>query len=150
MKRLYIIIILAVLCGITAAAQGRPNISHQSTGRDRTGFALSAPPLISYDNASQQLTINASKNTAYFELTITSMATQQIEVQELFEGTSAMVNVAMLNDGTSYKINFVDNKGMTYSTMFEKNASWSSLPGGIGQFDSSTWNQQNDYNIKGK
>lgn len=38
MKRIIIITILAVICGINAMAQDRPTGTHQSTGGDRTEF----------------------------------------------------------------------------------------------------------------
>ena len=37
MKRFYIIAILITICSMTAMAQNRPDITHQSTGRDRGG-----------------------------------------------------------------------------------------------------------------
>lgn len=38
MKRFYIIAILITICSLTAMAQNRPDITHQSTGRDRGGI----------------------------------------------------------------------------------------------------------------
>lgn len=37
MKRLYIAILITI-CGMTAMAQDRPDINHQTTGRDRDGI----------------------------------------------------------------------------------------------------------------
>ena len=152
MKRIYIITILAVLCGITAAAQGRPNIGHQSTGRDRIEFQLVEQPVITYDAISQTMTVTGCFGISNFELTITSMETQQIEFQELFEGSVATFNLAFLIDGALYRIDYVDSRGKTYNTLFEKSSMWSTTPEGLGvdMFDYNTWGISNDFYLKGK
>ena len=123
MKRIYIITILAVICGMTAMAQNRPDMAHQNTGRDRGGFAFHAIPIITYNDYLQQLTI-VSNNVDAFELTITSVATHEIKIQESFEGSSATINVSFLDNNGVYLIEFLGSDGTTYMTEFVKTASW--------------------------
>ena len=154
MKRIYIITILAVICGLTAMAQNNPDIAHQTTGRDRGGFALGSVPIITYHEASQTLTVHGSVLTTYFELTIKTMITQEIKFQEMFEGASATIDVSDLEDGETYQIVFVDSRNTNFVTMFEKTASWTSEPGIIG-VKTDPANSLNgldnlNHNIKGK
>ena len=123
MKRIYIITILAVICGLTAVAQNRPDMAHQNTGRDREGFVIHAIPVITYNDYSQQLSI-ACDNVNFFELTITSMATHEVVYQEIFEGSSATINVSFLENNGVYLIEYLDSEGTTYTTEFIKTASW--------------------------
>lgn len=123
MKRIYTTIILALICTVVAGAQGRPNISHQSTGRDRVEFFVQRAPLITYNDVNQQLTVASFNDVDNFELTITSMATHQVELQEVYEGASATINVSFLNNDGVYLIDYVASDG-TYTTEFVKSSAW--------------------------
>lgn len=140
MKRICIITILAVICGMTAMAQNRPDMAHQNTGRDRGGIVIVNAPVISYDENTQLLTVTRD-NVNYFELTITSVSTQEVELQEVYNGTSAMINVSFLTNNEAYLIEYLGSDGFNYSTEFVKSSSWtnSSISSKTGLFDTSVF-----------
>lgn len=123
MKRIFIIILITI-CGLTAMAQDRPDMTHQSTGRDRIDFVTGSSPIIIYNGNSQTLTVNGNLFVTYFELTIKSMDTQEIVFQEEFEGHTATISVVDLIDGKMYQVEYADNRGTTYMMMFQKRPSW--------------------------
>ena len=122
MKRIYIIIILAVICGITAMAQST-GMAHQTNGSDRKLEFVNGNPVITYNDLSQTLTVNGNILVTYFELTIKTMDTQEIEFQDVFEGPTTTLDVSFLADGC-YQVVYMDSRGTTYWKEFEKSSSW--------------------------
>ena len=123
MKRIFTIILITI-CGMTAMAQDRPDMTHQSTGRDRIEFVFGSNPIITYSEFSQVLTVNANIFVNHFELTIRSVETYEIVFQDVFEGATAAISVADLTDGKYYQVEYVDSNGLYYVKMFEKISSW--------------------------
>ena len=66
MKRIYIITILAAICGLTAMAQNRPDIAHQNTGRDRIEFGFYADqPTLVYDDVTNEIAVYGNESEFY-------------------------------------------------------------------------------------
>ena len=69
MKRIIIITILAVICGITAMAQDRPNGTHHSSGGDRTEFFTRVSVLVPvFDDPN--IVVYGCED-AYYDVTVT-------------------------------------------------------------------------------
>ena len=69
MKRLYIAILITI-CGMTAMAQDRPDINHQTTGRDRTEITMFSEVLQLQYNEDGMIEVLGCGND-YFNVTIT-------------------------------------------------------------------------------
>ncbi|MBR6947442.1 MAG: hypothetical protein IKH53_05750 [Muribaculaceae bacterium] len=68
MKRLYIAILITI-CGMTAMAQDRPDMTHQTTGRDRDGFDSYEMLMLQF-NEDGLIEVSGCENTNY-QVTIT-------------------------------------------------------------------------------
>ena len=69
MKRFYIAIMITI-CGLTAMAQDRPDMTHQTTGRDRGGLTIFTEFLQLQFNEDGLIEVMGSEN-EYFNVTIT-------------------------------------------------------------------------------
>jgi len=69
MKRFYLIAILMTICGMTAMAQDRPDITHQTTGRDRIDI-VSITTILTPVFDEPYIFVNGCENT-YCEVAVT-------------------------------------------------------------------------------
>ena len=93
MKRIYIIAILITVCGLTAMAQDRPDMTHQTTGRDRVEFKSYADqPNLVYDSETNQIAVYGNES-EFYDVNITSLATQQIVFIAVINGQYDIIDV---------------------------------------------------------
>lgn len=70
MKRIFIIAILITVCGLSAMAQNRPDMTHQSTGRDRDELPSYSAALELQFNDEGLIEVLGCEN-EYYNVTIT-------------------------------------------------------------------------------
>ena len=118
MKRIYIIAILITVCGLTAMAQDRPDMTHQTTGRDRVEFKSYADqPNLVYDSETNQIAVYGNES-EFYDVNITSLATQQIVFIAVINGQYDIIDAAIMSNG-SYQITLVSSHGNVYQWTFD-------------------------------
>ena len=118
MKRIFIISILITICGITAMAQNRPDMTHQSTGRDRMGSKIYVDqPVLVYDNTSNQIAVYGSES-EYYHVTITLVSTQDVVFTATINGDYDIIDASIMSSGT-YNIALTSSHGNTYRWTFD-------------------------------
>lgn len=119
MKRIFIISILITICGITAMAQNRPDMTHQSTGRDRMGTKLyNDQPVLVYDNTSNQIAVYGSES-EYYHVSITMVSSQQVVFTATINGDYDIIDASIMSSGT-YNIALTSSHGNTYRWTFDE------------------------------
>ena len=127
MKR-YIIAILITICGLTAMAQNRPDMTHQSTGRDRIEVKLYADqPQLVYDNTTNQIAVYGNES-EYYYVTITSSSTLQVVFSSIISGDYDIIDASIMSSGTYY-LSLMSSHGNSYQWTFNQG-----LQGGTGSF----------------
>ena len=118
MKRFYIIILITI-CGITAMAQDRPDLTHQtnSDDRDRMWLTCDMPSLV-YDETAQVILVEGSES-VYYIATITSQANQMVMLETVIDGEYDTIDVSMLTAGT-YTIALTSSRWNTYTWTFSQ------------------------------
>ena len=132
MKRFYFIIILAVFCGMTAMAQDRPNITHQSTGGNRGGFAIIVDrPTLYFDSENRAIQVYGCES-EYYDFTITEKTSQAIMISGRIDGNFDTIDATTLVNGTTYTILFTSANGNCYQWTFDGELITGIFPDGIG------------------
>ena len=117
MKRLSIIAILITICGITAMAQDRPDLTHQTGGDDRSIHKIFVDmPTVVYDADAEEIIVEGSQS-SYYTATITSQSTQMIEFETIIDGEYDIIDVSMLMPGT-YTLTLTSSNDNSYSWTF--------------------------------
>ena len=143
MKRFYIAILITI-CGMTAMAQNRPDITHQSTGRDRGGIVLFADrPTVVFDNEANEIHVYGNESD-FYNVTITSATTNQVVYTTVIDGNFDIIDASNLSNGT-YVIAFTSSHGNTYRWTFNQGLQDGNiLPDGIDLSGSRT-NRRTDF-----
>ena len=125
MKRFYIIAILITIAGMTAMAQNRPDITHQSTGRDRGGVVFYADrPTLVFDNVTNQIEVYGS-DSDYYNVAITSTTNNQVVFTAVIDGNYDIIDANIMSSG-AHVIALTSSHGNTYRWTFDQG-----LQGGI-------------------
>ena len=117
MKRFSIIAILITICGMTAMAQNRPDVTHQSTGDDREKYTpvMDMPALV-YDEDAQEIFVEGSQSN-YYMVSITMQPTQMVVLETMIDGTFDIIDVSSLVAG-NYTITLTSSSWNNYSWTF--------------------------------
>jgi len=125
MKRFNIIIILIAICSITAMAQNRPDVTHQTTGDDRNIFKFILDvPTLTYDEDAQEIIVQGSQ-AQYYTVSITATPSQMVVLETVIDGEYDVIDVSMLTVG-SYDITLISSNRNTYSWTFNQSGGLSS------------------------
>ena len=143
MKRFYFIAILITICGLSAMAQDRPDMAHQSTGRDRVGFKLDQPT-VTYDEESNEIVVCGAASD-YYNVSITSTATQQVIYITTIDGTYDIIDASIMPSG-AYVIAFTSQRGNTYKWTFDHGLQSMDIPGGVNHVGRKV-NLANDFDL---
>jgi len=117
MKRIYIITILITICGLAAMAQDRPDLTHQSTGRDRLGYKLDQPTLV-YDSEANQIVVYGC-GSEYYDVMITSASTQQVVYVTIIDGHYDIIDASIMSSGV-YTLELTSSRGNKYQWVFDQ------------------------------
>jgi len=143
MKRLYIFttILLMTICGMTAMAQDRPDITHQTGGgdRDKTPGVFFAQPTLEYDQETNLITVYGF-DTFYYDVVITMQSTGMIVWQGMIDGVCGIIDASILINGT-YVIKLIDDGGRYYTWTFDSSMCGTRLPNAIDRM-SDRFNRQ--------
>ena len=122
MKRFYITILITI-CGLTAMAQDRPDITHQSTGRDRGGIVLFADrPNLVFDAEENQIEVYGNESD-YYNVSITKAGL--VVYTAMIDGNYDVIDASILSNGT-YAIALTSSHGNTYQWTFDQDLQGSS------------------------
>ena len=117
MKRFYITILITI-CGLTAMAQDRPDITHQTGGGDRIKFGIVYDkPTLTIDNEAQEIIVEGS-DSEYYIVSITHASTQAVILESVIDGVYDIIDMSMLTSG-SYIISLTSSQWNTYSWTYE-------------------------------
>lgn len=120
MKRTFIIILLATICGLMSMAQDRPDITHQSTGGDRDGFiSLSAGPTLKYNFQYQAITVTGTGLSEYYIAEIRDVNSNETVYCGMLDGEIDVIDASMLMSGAPYIITLKDEYGWIFTYTFE-------------------------------
>ena len=118
MKRFIYIAILMTICGITAMAQDRPDITHQTGGDDRVKFNIvNDKPTLDYNNDTQEIIVVGS-DSDYYNVTISESTSHAVILESVIDGVYDIIDVSMLTSG-SYNISLTSSHWNTYTWTFE-------------------------------
>lgn len=117
MKRFYIITILAIICSLTAMAQNRPGMAHQTPGRDRDQFmtSLLIPSVSLSDN---QLTV--TDISGFWTVWITDEFGSICMSPRSFEGENTVDIGFYPSNDVTYVLYISTSAGNTYSWSIER------------------------------
>ena len=119
MKRIYIITILAAICGLTAMAQNRPDIAHQNTGRDRIEFGFYADqPTLVYDDVNNEIAVYGNES-EFYDVIIMSASSQQVVLVTVIDGTYDIIDASIMSSG-AYTIELTSSHGNIYRWTFNQ------------------------------
>ena len=125
MKRIYIIAILITMCGLSAMAQDRPDLTHQTGGGDRNVFKfVNDQPTLIYDAGAREIQVTGSES-AFYNVEITSQTSTMLILQTVIDGEYDVIDVSMLTAG-SYDITLISSNRNTYSWTFNQSGGLSS------------------------
>ena len=128
MKRIYIITILAAICGLTAMAQNRPDIAHQNTGRDRIEFGFYADqPTLVYDDVNNEIAVYGNES-EFYDVIIMSASSQQVVLVTVIDGTYDIIDASIMSNGT-YTIELTSSHGNIYRWTFNQGLEGLTAPG---------------------
>ena len=112
MKRIYIIIFLAATCALTAMAQNRPGMAHQTSGRDRfeENTSLSVPQV---DYSSDGITV--TNVSGFWTIWISNQLGDMCMVPTSYEGEQECIPVGFeVEMNVKYIISITTSVGATY------------------------------------
>ena len=116
MKRFYIAILITI-CGLTAMAQDRPDMTHQSTGRDRGGIVLFADrPTLVFNSEENQIEVYGNESD-YYNVTITRASL--VVYTATIDGNYDVIDVSNMSNGI-YVIALTSSRGNTYQWTFNQ------------------------------
>ena len=124
---------MAAIGTLMAIAQDRPDLGHQTTGRDRTGIVIDRPnnqPVLTYDSTNKTITIEGVGNVEFYNVTITDMQNQVTVYQTVINGSCDEIDVSFLSSNIQYRIALEDNDGHVYYYTFNAGAIGSTYFGG--------------------
>lgn len=128
MKRIYIITILAAICGLTAMAQNRPDIAHQNTGRDRIEFGFYADqPTLVYDDVTNEIAVYGNES-EFYDVIIMSASSQQVVLVTVIDGTYDIIDASIMSSG-AYTIELTSSHGNIYRWTFNQGLEGIVVPG---------------------
>lgn len=118
MKRLFIIIAIAITCGLAAMAQDNPVSNHTCGGGDHNVLGIDrgfvrAGITLTYNVESQTIIANGLKDRTNYAVTLQSITTLE-EWTDQISTVSNVIDVSYLEDG-KYKIILESNEGATYT-----------------------------------
>lgn len=102
MKRIIFITILSAICALTAVAQDKSVVTHQTTGgRDRIDIIITTIdiPHLEYDRNCEEIIVSCGDG-AIYNVTITSQANQQVVLETSISGPFDTFSTAMATTGT--------------------------------------------------
>ena len=131
MKRFVYIIILATICGMTAMAQDRPDITRQTSGGNHEWMPTHRihMPTINYDEESCTITIIGDGASGYYLVDVINTSTGVSVLSTMIDGNVGVIDATMLLDD-SYLITITDDKGVAFSYLFDGALHTSSGSGG--------------------
>lgn len=108
MKRFIIITILATIAGMTAMAQDRPDVTHQTTGGDRIDITTVnvSRPVLTYDAEEQEITVRGFADFYIVEVTLAN--DDALIHSTVVEGDMGVIDASMLVGGV-YDITLINN-----------------------------------------
>lgn len=135
MKKIFIISILIVICGMTAMAQNNPVTNHTSGGNDRKEI-IGFDPLgysVWYDSSSEEIVIGGLQEDISYLLMIAPARTPEVTlIAETIDGINNRVNVSMLDEGRYFvDVRFAVTGGVAF-TRFVNIGGSSGFPNGFG------------------
>ena len=116
MKRFYIITILAIVCSLTAMAQNRPGMAHQTAGGNRNDImtSLSIPSVSLSDNV-----LTVTNISGYWTVWITDEFGSICMSPRSFEGEDTVEIGFFLSNDVTYTIYISTSAGNTYTWCIE-------------------------------
>lgn len=116
MKRFYIITILAIVCSLTAMAQNRPGMAHQTTGRDRDQFmtSLLIPSVSLSDNQ-----LSVTDISGFWTVWITDEFGSICMSPRSFEGENTVDIGSYVSNDVTYVLYILTSAGNTYTWSIE-------------------------------
>ena len=128
MKRFFIITILATMCGMTAMAQNRPDVTQQTTGgnHDWVPTFSVARPNLTYNAADQVIIVNGSSE--YYNVEVTIAGSNTVMFTTTVEGDMGVIDVASLGNNV-YVIALTDDNNRQFRYTFDAGAGVVSLRG---------------------
>ena len=117
------------ICGMTAMAQDRPDITQQTGGGDHSGVSFMQMPTLVYDEEAKQIEVFGC-NTDYYDVLIKLQSTGDIVWQGTIDGVHDIIDVSFLMNGT-YTISLTNDKGYTYRWTFNGGLSASVVTDGV-------------------
>ena len=118
MKRFFIITILATICGMTAMAQNRPDVTQQTTGgnHDMVPTFSAARPNLTYNAADQVIIVNGMSE--YYNVEVKLTGTNVVIFTTTVEGDMGVIDVASLGNNV-YIITLTDDNDRLYRYTFD-------------------------------
>ena len=112
MKRFYIITILAIICSLSAMAQNRPDMAHQTPGRDRDQFkATLSMPYVTLSN--NYITVTGISG--YWTMWMTDVSANMYMAPESFEGELEHYQISVdVPEDIKYYLFITTSSGNTY------------------------------------
>lgn len=120
MKRIFFIIILSTICGMTALAQDRPDMINQSTGGNHDGvvyFYINRPS-VDYNSTTHELTIIGDGSSAFYLVEITNAASDLLVFSTVIDGTFDVIDANPYLFGV-YNIRLTDDNGHPFLYTFD-------------------------------
>jgi len=117
MKRIYIIAILITMCGLSAMAQDRPDLTHQTGGGDRNVFKfVNDQPTLIYDAGAMEIQVTGSES-AFYNVEITSQTSTMLILQTVIDGEYDVIDASMLTT-EGYVVALTSSQGNTFTWIF--------------------------------
>ena len=139
MKRLYFIAIMIAICSMTAMAQDRPDIIHNTGGGDHGGItSFAQQPTLVYHEDTNQIEVFGCRTDNY-HVVIMLQPVQIIVWEGTIDGEYDIIDVSSLINGT-YSIVLTNANGYSYTWTFDGGLSGSRLPGGVEKMSDKTPN----------
>ena len=118
MKRIFIITILATICGMTAMAQDRPDVTQQTTGgnhNDIPTFSVARPSL-TYNAADHEIIVNGMAE--YYSVEVKIASNLAVVFTTTVEGDMGVIDVSALANDV-YIITLTDDNNRLYRYTFD-------------------------------
>ncbi len=117
MKRFYFISILITICGLTAMAQNRPDLTHQTGGGDRTIFNIVIDkPTLTFDQANHEITVQGN-NSEFYAVSVSPQDSEAPIYEAVIDGEYDVIDVSTLTSG-NYMIALTSSHGNIYTWTF--------------------------------
>ena len=130
MKRIFIIIAIAITCGLTAMAQDNPVSNHSCSGEDHEVIGIERGNVrvgitLTYNADIQCIFVNGLKDQLNYMVTIQSMTTLN-EWNDNVTKFDNVINVSYLEAG-KYRIILESSEGATYTYLLTIGDFWSTV-----------------------